>query len=349
MKVFETSFEKAKEFWQNADTGLFTSFEWVFLWQKHVKEGRAKILALKLEGKVVALLPLAFVERKMLVSKSLVLELLGQQYSYHLGIVFKKGLSQRTKQDCAKAFAKHLFENVNWSCLDFRHLKDDSFLPKALESESVKRKWLSFKKTEFEPCLVLRIPESREQYFSSLEKGMRKKFRRDLRRIEKDFQVETLFDESVEKNWLAFLKLHSENMKRKGQETVLGKKAFQNFFRAVSKARNAVFVKLMLDGKLAGVLLGLVENRVFYFVNVGYASNLERYSLGNVMVLKSIECCFENNCLFFDMLAGGDAYKKHFGTKEYDRVQVTVASKSKFVERDLKKRLKKLVSGGKSG
>jgi CelD/BcsL family acetyltransferase involved in cellulose biosynthesis len=349
LRVFEAGFPELKGFWQGADTGLFTSFEWLFLWHKHVADARPRLLALSSGKKVVALLPLALARRKILVSEASVLELLGQEYSYHLGIVFAKGLSNAIKQECASAFARHLLETRNWDYIHFRHLKDESLLAKALEKEAAAVKGLSFREAEPEPCFVLAIPESREKYFDSLEKSMRKKFRRDLRRIEKDFEVETVLGGDPEKDWPLFLKLHLENMERKDQATVLEKSSFQGFFRAVAEKRRGVFVKLFLDKRLSGVLFGIVENRVFYFVNVGYAKGLEKYSLGNVMVLKSIDYCFENGCLFFDMLAGGEGYKKHFGTKEYDGFQAIVAPGSKLAERDLKRKLKGIVSGGKNG
>ncbi len=283
---------------------LFASKNWLSCWEKHCLIGKTKTINFG-EKK----LGLELLERKIGFAGFSFLELLGQQYGYgQFG----------SNED--KNFLPEIFSQKT-DCIYFKHLPENEPLFKEAKNLS-KKNGLMFSILKEEPCFVLKPGKSFEQYIGSFNRERRKKFKRDLKKASflEPSVVLGCSDKEFSSLFNGFVELHLLSVHAKGQGSVFDFKKYREFFKDVffnaNKQNNLVFVCLKDQGKLVGVLAGLIHKNTFYFMNMGYKPKLKNVSIGNVLVLNSILYCCENGIETFDMLAGGKAYKTSFGAKE---------------------------------
>jgi GT2 family glycosyltransferase len=247
-------------------------------------------------------------------------QFLGQDFSYHLDFVAEKG----KEKEASEQLVQQLFDiEEKWDLIHFRHLVDKPIFGDVLKRKCEEKKFVLTER-QGDACSVVGLPATMEEYYAGLKKKLRKNLRNDLSRLERQFKVETRIidgfenDKEFEKNWDGFLRLHLENMERKGEKTVLSNPAFRGIYRKASrnaaKKGKTVFLELFLDGRLAGSLLGIKQGDRFSVLNIGFSKDYDaRQSLGNVLFLKAINYCCKEGLKKFDLLGGNPEYKAKFG------------------------------------
>ncbi len=297
---------------------MSNSFDWVVSWFEHVKNSKPLVLSAWDKGKLVGIAPLCL--------EGNTLCLAGQLYASFFDFAAKKGLEQEASQ----ALARVILEKDCWKKIKFVHLADSAILLEVMEKEAGKKGFVA-KKTEGEPSNVIELPATEQLYFASLKKTRRRWLRKKLYRLERAFSVETRLvgREGFEEAWTGFIELHGRHIRLRQRKSVLQQQWFKNFYRSLAekalKKDRLFLLQLNLDGKPAGSLFGVVFGKTLNAFNVGLDQLLaESYSLGKLLLLKAVKPCCEKGITRYDLLPGGQEYKKVFGTMQKSGLELHI-------------------------
>ena len=109
------------------------------------------------------------------------MEFIGQSYSYHLGII----ADGNNKDDVYQAICNYLFENRRkWDVINFMHMSDDAIFQMHLTS-NLKGSSCFLREYAQDPCKVVQITGSFDEYISSLDKHFSNKLKYNLRKIKR--------------------------------------------------------------------------------------------------------------------------------------------------------------------
>jgi CelD/BcsL family acetyltransferase involved in cellulose biosynthesis len=276
---------------------------------------------------------------------------LAQDYSYHLDFLAEKGF----ETEVAERILEFVFSLDNWESILLRHNVDCPAFLEVLR-EKCREHGFALETGQGDACSAIELPDSMEKYFAGLKKKLRKNLKNDLSRLEKEFSVETkVFSgmEGFDVHWEDFLRLHFENMERKGEKTVLAEPLFRDACRQAclnaAEQGELRFLNLELGGKLAGSLLAIEHCGIFSVLNIGFGKDYgSKQSLGNVLFLKAIEYCCSKGIKKFDLLGGNPEYKARFGASLVSGLEIRVfrakaAQKADALKRNAKKSVKKIL------
>ncbi len=321
---------------------FFLSPSWLMPWiMAEEKKGNALVAIAGSKGKPLGLAFFSVENKK--------LGLLAQDFSYHLDFLSEKGKEKKV----AEKIIEFVFANPDWKSIFFRHLVDKPLFMKALQ-EKCKKEGIEIALEQGDACAVVELPNTMEKYWAGLKKKLRKNQRNDLNRLGREFKIKVEIVSNAkefEKQWKDFLRLHFENMERKGEKTVLEEEEFraiykQSCFNAAAEGKLR-FLNLKLDNKLAGILLAIEQGKKFSVLNIGFGKNYNpKQSIGNVLFIKAIEYCCSRGIKEFDLLGGSPAYKAKFGAvlKSGLEIRIFKSEKDKRIDslkRGLKHKAKK--------
>lgn len=248
-----------------------------------------------------------------------VIEPLGYRCADYTGLL----LAER-ERDCLKLVLEYLIEHGDW---DFIYLYDvpgtsivPELLPKKLDSNRLK---LGLSVGAICPYII--IPESFDALFNDLRSKFRKNLRRGLRQLQEKHKVKFERYEnfgSAEHAMKIFFKLHQERWKSRQMLGVFNTSKTCNFFTDVAKRFSEkgwlALYFLTVDGNPVAATYNHLYNQKMYFVLGGSDPDYDRYSVGHLLIQKTIEHCVLNKIREFDFLKGGESYKFDW-TKTYRR------------------------------
>ncbi|MGA2031931.1 MAG: GNAT family N-acetyltransferase [Thermoguttaceae bacterium] len=266
------------------------------------------------QGEVRGIAPLVL-RRERIITENTFLEFIGQRQSYYLGVI----ANQDACGDVYPAICDYVFENRRkWDAISLANLANDELLKENMMEKA--RSHNCFWHEEIRnPCKVVRLGASFDAYISSLDPHIAKKLKYCRRSMDRDHVVETTMpadEQSLNAYWRAFLELHQSRVRSKCQTTIFANHAFQEFSYSVVRAAyaegNLRLVALKLDDEIRAVLFGVVWNKTFYFLNIGY-KELSKYSLGHMLPVLCIEAAICSGLERFDFMGGGGEYKERLG------------------------------------
>lgn len=151
---------------------------------------------------------------------------------------------------------------------------------------------------------------------SSFVKEMAKKSRRVAKRGEVEFVPAT----TLEDRRLAFDILTRQRQERcaeMGRMNMLSIDAYHRFYQAAvveSEDGHARLFLLKVAGEVVGVIFALVHDNAFHVIMSTFeGGDWKSCSLGNVLIMTSIEHCIAQGFAFYDLTIGNEGYKQHFG------------------------------------
>lgn len=348
------SFRALKDEWNallenSSNNTLFLCWEWMFHYYTHMCEDQELFLLLVRndKGELKGIAPFILREERI-ITKKIFLELIAQRYSYYVGIISNND----NREDVYREIFGYLFANrKSWDLINIIHLSNHEKFKMHLKNHSKEYGYLC-RETIKDPCKVVRLTRSFNEYMSSLSKDISKKVKYYLRSINRDFGVEvSLPDDEVSllASWRKFLELHESRVHSKGGKTVLSNKAFQDFYYSIAHAAyqegNLRLTALKLDDEIAAVLFGIVWNKTFYFLNIGYRE-FSKYSLGLVLPVLCIEKSIESGLEYFDFMGGGGDYKEKLGGVDKGGLNIQVVKRITRLEVMAKTVAKKVLKKG---
>lgn len=175
---------------------------------------------------------------------------------------------------------------------------------------------------EQEPCPVLSIADAGDDLANLLSTHARKKLRYYRRSLERRGSVtyEAATSETLGELLAALYDLHARRWQQRNLPGVLADDVVQSFHRAVAPRMLAAGALRMyavrIDGRIVAVFYGFAHHGTVYYYLSGYEPELEKLSIGNVLVAHAIEEAARDGATTFDFLRGAEEYKYSWGATD---------------------------------
>ncbi len=132
--------------------------------------------------------------------------------------------------------------------------------------------------------------------------------------------------EELEPAMDALVRLHQARWRSKGEPGSFALMSFEEFLKAAMRSTLAEgrlqLWTLTLDGKVAAVLLGFLDNGIVHYFQGGFDPSYSKYSVGSVMLGLCIGSCLEEQSVRQFNFMGGDAsYKARWTSLGLDSVE----------------------------
>lgn len=164
-----------------------------------------------------------------------------------------------------------------------------------------------------------------DSYLQILGVEHRYNFRRKLRRLTSEFEMEFELVRTEEQRRQVIdvvIALHNQRWDERGGSDALQNPALVRFHREMSRiALEQGWLRLYtlrLNGKPAASLYGFLYQGKFYFYQSGFDPGYSRYSVGLVTLGLAIKSAIEEGASEFDLLHGDEDYKFHWSRERRD-------------------------------
>jgi CelD/BcsL family acetyltransferase involved in cellulose biosynthesis len=273
---------------------------WLLPWWRAFGSNDLAVIAAHSEGRLEALAPL-YIIRDDDSDESLGV-FLGTGISDHLDIL---GDATLVFDDMAK---------LNCQMWDLQQLPSSS----SMLSVPLPDGW-SDNIEDQEPCPVLALPAEFENLIST---HFRKKIRYYRRSLEKlgEVRIESPTLETLDDLLTALFDLHAARWQRRDLPGLLADDASQQFHREVARGMlNAGMLRMYAtrcNDRIVAVFYGYYFHGTVYYYLSGYDPDLEKLSIGTILVAHAIEQAVRDGATSFDFLRGAEEYKYAWGAAD---------------------------------
>jgi len=169
-----------------------------------------------------------------------------------------------------------------------------------------------------EPCPKLVIEGAGDELQNLVSTHFRKKIL--YYRRQKPFVIESANESNLDEPLTALFELHAARWQQRGLPGVLADDAAQRFHREVAPAMlregELRMYATRIDERIVAVFYGFAHaGTVFYYLS-GYEPELEKLSIGTLIVAHAIEQAVRDGATTFDFLRGAEEYKYAWGAKD---------------------------------
>lgn len=312
------AFASLQDSWQelltnSAHNNLFLTWQWLFTWWMHEHQGRTlHIVIVHLDDRLIGIAPLAIRGRAM---RRLVpwraLEFLGSGSvgSDYLDLIVREGDEAEALAAIGAALAHCGLP------LEFARVSASGSHVATLLDQLKAQGWYAVQRST-EVCPYIRLPDSFDAYLATLGSSHRYNFRRRLRQLRKNFDLQFDTVNSAADAGQALeelIVLHLQRWNDRGGSTAFHTTSLKNFHRElILRALGAGILRmyvLRLDGDFAGILYGFLHQRRFYYYQAAFDPRYDKFSVGLVTLGLGIEQSIEEGAAEFDFLHGDESYK----------------------------------------
>ena len=170
-----------------------------------------------------------------------------------------------------------------------------------------------------EACPVLALGANFESLGSTHFQKKLRYYRRQLERIG-EVRIETPTADTLDDLLTALFDLHAARWKRRDLPGLLADDATQNFHRDVARRMlDAGLLRMYatrIDDRIAAVFHGYALNGIVYYYLSGYDPDLEKLSIGTLLVAHAVEQAVRDGATTFDFLRGAEEYKYAWGATD---------------------------------
>lgn len=288
-----------------SDVSVFQSWEWLHTWWKHFGRGRLWILALRRDGELCGLAPLA-ISRYMGTPLRRVTFLGTGSSDYLQFIVAADMLEEGTAR-----LLEHVAERRReWDFCDWQQIPADSPLatlpaPAGAESDRFVQ----------EVCPYVPLPPRWEEFTAGIGKKLRSNIGYHRRLLEREFTIEwiTAANGATARHMEGFFRLHQRRWNGRGLPGAFAGNRSRRFHVEAAEALNARgwlrLHVLRLNGEDQAALYCFGYRGKGYYYLGGFEPSLGRYSLGTVLTAHAIERAIGEGAREFDFLRGDEPYK----------------------------------------
>lgn len=327
LKLIDNSldFKKIKPLWsdllRNSSTSksIFQSFEWNFNWWKNYSQCKNLfIICVFDKTRLIGIVPL-YIEYKHVINnfKVRLAKFIGNNSSDYLDFIICKGSEKKVMETFINFVDKN---DVIWDYISLKDIPSESPVASYLSAKKVGHNLLiSNGISSFYP--KVKLPENFDHYMASLSRKSRKNFRRELRTLRDNFNLDfRSINNYGNGNLESFIELNQSRWSAKDGNGPFDSDEFRLFHEMLSKDNNfsksVIFFNLHLDNKLVCSIYTFTYSNNIYFYQIGYDSSYSKYSIGRVGLLLSIEHSINKKLTYFDFLRGQEDYKYKFGVLE---------------------------------
>lgn len=308
---FEAEWRELVELRGNA----FVSPQWCFSWLQHAS-GRARpwvIVVRSGAGGVRGVLPLVLSG-----SRLRVLQFPGGK----LGDYFHPAAKGEDEDAVAGAAAAILARHrSDWRILVLRNVDAQAAWPSQLVAASSGRLALLEGESDVLPHIELH-GQTWESYLSTRSRSFRSSLGRELRVLQRDHEVRfrrTLTSSELETDMSTFFALHAKRWEGRGLSTIMSPEAQATLRAFAARALSTGWLRLWfveLDGQAVASWYGWRLGDRYAHYQSGLDPAWSRRSVGLVLLAHTIKQAIAEGAAHYDMLAGGEAYKRRLATGE---------------------------------
>ncbi len=344
-------FDELKEQWNNlcekSDTQIFQTYEWQRLWWKHYgNNNQLYILLFWCSEKLVGIAPF-FVDVKYFLGVKLLrrLRLIGSSTGGNNGKKTDFGYSVSDYLDIIilpgfeKIVADKLFEFLRensraFGVVEFDEAPENSNIFRTLRPGLKDLNW-NYKITKREICPRIPVPDSLDDFMSSLGS----KIRYNLKKIQRDILKDSLFNinnvDSVQdlgRQFEAFVFLHQQHWNAKGLPGVFEDNRFKNFLSDISEAfLMKGWLRLSTaysNGSCVAVEYAFKYKKYYYDYLKAFdaESPIAKYSPGRALLLQLIVEAINEKASVVDLLRGSENYKFEIASDWGQLYKITIAN-----------------------
>ena len=327
----ETDWRALREGWDELLTrcqlsNIFLTFEWLDIWWRHFRRGkRLSVLVAEQDGQLVGVAPLVVSRRPW---GPRVVEFMGAGVADYHDVISSPELSS----EVIHAFWSSLCTHARrWDLLQLPQVCEKTMTAKVL-SQAIGQDGFHLHQFTGEVCPCLSLPATWEDYLRLLSRKTRMNIRRYARLLDKEFDARYAVVSSnheLKPALEALFSLHGKRWRRRGLPGVLISSRRRRFHHDLARAlleRGWLrFHCLYLHGQASAALLTYRHgDRYFYYIG-GFDPDLDRYSVGTVLLSHCIRSAIEEGASEFDFLRGGERYKYRLGARDvsYATLRVT--------------------------
>ena len=316
---------------QSEQRVFFLRLAWNRLWWRIFRPANSHLFIITCrddEGRLVGLAPFYWRQRRMAgIPHIRELLLLGTgvfvRTSEYVDIIARSGYEKMV----AQTVAGFLHESANWDQLWLNEVPASSrMLPHFREAMGEGSKLESCSRSHY-----IDTNTSWETFTGGLSRGMRQNLLRRTRKLLDSYECKfhrIEKDEELVPAIAAFVDLHQARWQSKGEPgsfAIPGVREFLTEAMLISLAEGRLRLwTLELDGQIAAVRLGFLDNGVLHCFQGGFDPSHAQEGLGSVMLGLCIRACTEDDrVLEYDFMGGSNEYKEAWSKLERENVCVT--------------------------
>jgi CelD/BcsL family acetyltransferase involved in cellulose biosynthesis len=219
-----------------------------------------------------------------------------------------------------------LLEELPWQLIVLSGVADDA--PNVARLiEAFARRGYPVRRTQLDSCPYIDLPNSWDEYLSSLSKSRRQSIRWQERKLRREYAV-TITDyapDRLDEGWHRLRSLHESRWAGSG---ALGEARLDELLRCFSSelaARGELWLTTLdLNGAPAAAWHGFTCGDTVYFYQSGRDPQCRSTSVGLVLLGAMIRRAIERGFRRFDFLRGCDAYKSSWSSATRPIYEVVV-------------------------
>jgi CelD/BcsL family acetyltransferase involved in cellulose biosynthesis len=307
---------------------LFLTPEWLTTWWKHCGAGDLAVHAIRYGRDLLGIAPLRTAPSRScppIHTRAFQFLGTGNVGSDYLDVMVRPARRGQTLDVLATTLARER------RVLDLSQLARGSSSALALAERLERRGWRSIRRTIARCPHIAFDGRDFEGYLESLGASHRANFRRRLRQLAREFEVEwqPARDESERREAIEILfHLHHDRFSDRGGSDALHTEALRDFHRELSGvALRRGWLRLWvlrLDQRPAAALYAFRYGRGYLFYQAGFAREFTRWSVGLVAMGLAIRAAIEEGAEEFDLLHGDETYKSLWAgsARELERIEL---------------------------
>jgi CelD/BcsL family acetyltransferase involved in cellulose biosynthesis len=302
------------------DATPFQSWEWLSSYWSEAGNGHPWILCARESGRLVGVLPLVVQRYRGLPIRRL--GFLGAPLSDYQDLL---ALPEH-RDACRDAFLAHVEEQgPKWDLLDLADVPVESALTR-MSTRPGRRLAV----THHRVCPYVPLPSSWEAYRASLSGKLRRGLGRDRRKLERELSArfERVDERYAPETLEALFELHDRRWQRRGLSGAFADEEVRRVHRRVVPLfleRGWLRLYRMVTGdRIRGVFYCFQRaGRLYYYVS-GFDLELERFSVGTVLLGHVIERAIDEGARELDFLRGDENYKYAWGAIDRRTVRLVM-------------------------
>jgi CelD/BcsL family acetyltransferase involved in cellulose biosynthesis len=316
----EKEFAALKPIWQtifatNPNHTPFQTWEWNYSWWNHYgKPGDLRLFLAEQDGQLVGIAPMCL-QRRFRGWPQAHLSFISRKRADYLDFLVPTG----GEAAFFTAFFEHLNEHrKDWGFLDLSDLRQDSTNVAHILTTAT-RVFPAATVEAREICVTVPLTRTWEEFLASLGKNARRNIGRYGRQLEKEFAVSFKIpaDAVQMRKCLAdFAQVYHSRWKEDHSETYFEQPEAAAFERQLCElGTEAGWYRLYMlyaDEKPVAGYLGYVCHGQYYAGLLAHVPEFHKYSVGTVLIAKTVEDCIRNGWSALDMTRGDEPYKYHW-------------------------------------
>lgn len=316
VKVF-TSLNQTASVWQkleeNGAESIFQTFDWCQSWQNIFgQQVTPFIITANNQNELTALAPL-YISKNLAGLPLIRVSFLGTGPADYGGFVFHQ---LKLPQDFNWLFQG--LEQSKWHCLDLHQLNKNA----AEKLIACLPPGLKYLKLEQEPCLVLPLAPTYEQFLSSLSKKFKTNLLYAQRRLHREQQVfvkyvQTQAELSASLN--NFFNLHQKRWRKRKLPGIFFSQKNRRLHLLLAEKllqqNRLILAELLVDSLPIASFYGFKFQQTVYYYLGGFDPEWSKHSPLSVLILDVIAKSIKEGYQTFDFLRGIEPYKKKWGAK----------------------------------